>query len=310
MNTSNNQADIINPWQRRKFISSVATAAIGATMMKSLTVFAAEKKLYTDDLTVQQIIDLILKSIPGAPFKETVDTIKSGDATQKVTGIVTTMFATDEVIEKTSKLGANFIIAHEPTFFNHTDDTSWLQKDDVYNYKKTLLEKNNIVVWRFHDGIHAHKPDGVLMGVLNELAWNKYYDESNPYVIKMPATSFGEIIGHTKKQLGISHVKIIGNRSQLCSRIVFIPGAAGGRLQIGALEKEKPDLLIIGELNEWETSEYIRDLRYMGSNTSLLVLGHIVSEEPGLQWLLEWLSPQIPNIKITHIPSTDAFSWA
>lgn len=299
----------VNTWPRRKFISSLTTTAVAATMIKPLKTFATPGKA-PDDLTVRQVIDLIVKSIPGAPFKDTVDTIKSGDSNQKVTGIVTTMFATDDVIEKTAKLGSNFIIAHEPTFYNHTDDTGWLQNDAVYQYKKSLLEKNNVVVWRFHDYIHAHKPDGVLMGVLSALGWNKYYDESNPNIISIPSTSFGNIIDHAKKQLEIAHVKIIGERNKMCSRVALIPGAAGGRLQIAALQKEKPDLLIVGELNEWETSEYIRDLRYMGSNTSLLVLGHIASEEPGLQWLVEWLKPQLPGINITHIPSTDVFSWA
>ena len=298
----------LNTWPRRKFISSLTTAG-AATMIKPLNSFATTNKA-SDDLIVQQVIDLIVNSIPGAPFKDTVDTIKSGDANQKVTGIVTTMFATDDVIEKTAKLGSNFIIAHEPTFYNHTDDTGWLQNDDVYQYKKALLEKDNIVVWRCHDYIHAHKPDGVLMGVLSALGWNKYYDESNPHMISVPSTSFGKIIDHAKKQLEIGHVKIIGDRDQMCSRIALIPGAAGGRLQIAALQKEKPDLLIVGELDEWETSEYIRDLRYMGANTSLLVLGHIASEEPGLQWLAEWLKPQLPGINITHVPSTDAFTWA
>ena len=295
-------------WPRRKFISSLTTAG-AATMIKPLNSFATTNKA-SDDLIVQQVIDLIVNSIPGAPFKDTVDTIKSGDANQKVTGVVTTMFATNDVIEKTAKLGSNFIIAHEPTFYNHTDDTGWLQNDDVYQYKKALLEKDNIVVWRCHDYIHAHKPDGVLMGVLSALGWNKYYDESNPHMISVPSTSFGKIIDHAKKQLEIAHVKIIGDRDQMCSRIALIPGAAGGRLQIAALQKEKPDLLIVGELNEWETSEYIRDLRYTGANTCLLVLGHIASEEPGLQWLVEWLKPQLPGINITHVPSTDAFTWA
>jgi hypothetical protein len=81
-------------------------------------------------------------------------------------------------------------------------------------------------------------------------------------------------------------------------------------MQIKALQKEKPDLLIVGELNEWETSEYVRDARYIGDKTALLVLGHIVSEEPGLEWLVQWLQPQIPDVKVTHIPSGDAFKWA
>jgi putative NIF3 family GTP cyclohydrolase 1 type 2 len=220
------------------------------------------------------------------------------------------MFATDEVIEKTAKLGANFIIAHEPTFYNHLDETAALENDEVYRYKKDLLDKHKITVWRFHDYIHAHKPDGVRMGVLQELGWDKYYNADKQHVVNIPSASLASIIDLVKTKLSISHVKFIGDKEAKCSKIVVAPGAAGGPMQMQAIRQEKPDLFICGELNEWETSEYIRDLRFMGGKTSLIVLGHIVSEEPGLKWLVNWLQPQIPAIKITHIPSNDAFEWA
>lgn len=180
----------------------------------------------------------------------------------------------------------------------------------MYRYKRDLLKKHKIVIWRFYDYIHAHKPDGVLTGVLTKMGWKKYYDAHNPNLIKVPPASFETIIQLVKTKLGIPHVKVIGNKSQLCSRMLLAPGAAGSKVQIEAVRKEKPDVLICGELNEWETSEYIRDLRHMGLKTSLIVLGHIVSEEPGLEWLVEWLQPQIPGIHVTHIPSNDAFTWA
>src|SRR5437868_5610173 len=99
--------------RRREFVIRLMKAAAGTGLLMLPGVSIA-KNIAAESLTVQQVIDLILKSIPGAPFKQTVDTIKAGDPSQKVTGIVTTMFATDEVIEKAAKLGANFIIAHEP----------------------------------------------------------------------------------------------------------------------------------------------------------------------------------------------------
>ncbi len=300
-----------NIWKRRKFVTVVSAATAGS-VLTMIPAAAIAGKFFQQDkkLTVQQVINLILKSIPDAPFEKTVDTIKSGNPDQKVTGIVTTMFATDEVIEKAAKLGANFIIAHEPTFYNHTDDTAWLEKDEVYRYKRDLLKKHSITVWRFHDYIHAHKPDGVMMGVRTKLGWDKDYNEEKSYLVTLPAASFDSVVQLVKTKLEIPHVKVIGDKSQMCSRIVLFPGAAGGTRQIEALRKEKPDIFICGELNEWETSEYVRDLRYMGSKTCLIVLGHIVSEEPGLEWLVKWLQPQIPNIKVTHIPSKDAFSWA
>ncbi|MEO6290737.1 MAG: Nif3-like dinuclear metal center hexameric protein [Ginsengibacter sp.] len=298
-------------WQRRDFVTSIIKALSVAPL---LTIpahsFALDPLQPAETLTVQQVIDLILRSIPGAPFPKTVDTIKSGDSTQLVSGIVTTMFATNAVIEKAINEQANFIIAHEPTFYNHLDETDWLENDEVYKHKKDLLEKNKIVVWRFHDGIHTHKPDGVLAGVLSALEWQQYYNPNNPEMISIPATSLGTIITHVKDKLEIPHVKVIGDPSQMCTRIALVPGASGGRSQINTLQKENPDLMICGEINEWETAEYIRDLQQKGSTTSLIVTGHAVSEEPGLEWLVIWLQPQIPGIKISHIPSGDPFNWA
>lgn len=296
---------------RRAFVIDMMKSTVGVGLMSLAgTSIAKASTAFSASMTIQQVIDLILKSIPNAPFSQTVDTIKSGDANQPVKGIVTTMFATDEVIEKTAKLGANFIIAHEPTFYNHADDTASLENDEVYKFKRDLLKKHDITVWRFHDYIHSHKPDGVIMGVLQALGWQNYFNPDKPHLLTIPAISLEHIITLLKNKLGIPHIKMIGDLSAKCARIVLAPGAAGGPRQMAALRAEKPDLFICGELNEWETSEYVRDLRYMGGKTALVVLGHIVSEEPGLQWLAGWLQPQIPDIKITHIPSMDAFNWA
>jgi putative NIF3 family GTP cyclohydrolase 1 type 2 len=262
-----------------------------------------------NSVTVRQVIELILKSIPGAPFPSTVDTIKSGNIDQQVTGIVTTMFATIDVIRQTVKSGANFIIAHEPTFYNHLDESAGLENDNVYNQKIELLKKHQIVVWRFHDYIHSHQPDGVFMGVLEALGWEKYYDQSHRGLLTIESTTLASIIKLAKSGLQIEHLRFIGNEDQVCSRVLLLPGAAGGKSHISGLQEFKPDLLIVGELNEWETSEYIRDLRALGMNTSLIVLGHIQSEEPGMKWLVKWLQPQLKGIKVTHIPSLDAFRW-
>ena len=101
-----------------------------------------------------------------------MDTVKAGNPDQVLKGIVTTTFATIEVIEKAAALGANFIIAHEPTFYNHRDDTDWLDQDKVLEYKQHLIQKTGIVIWRFHDYWHSDMPDGVLTGVLRMLTGN------------------------------------------------------------------------------------------------------------------------------------------
>jgi putative NIF3 family GTP cyclohydrolase 1 type 2 len=261
------------------------------------------------DMTIRQAIDRIVADIPGAPFATTVDTVKTGDPEQPLKGIVTTMFATDAVIEKTVQQGANLIIAHEPTFYNHSDETSWLAGDKVFAFKKDLLEKHNIVVWRFHDYWHSFRPDGILMGVLVAMGWDKYYNEGAPEIITVPSISLKDIVYKAKKQMGIDKLRVIGDLPASCQRIVLSPGAAGGRRQIDLLRKYEPDLLICGELNEWETCEYVRDARYQGRQVALIVLGHAVSEEPGMQALVPWLEARLKGVPVTHIPSGDPFMW-
>jgi putative NIF3 family GTP cyclohydrolase 1 type 2 len=88
-----------------------------------------------------------------------------------------------------------------------------------------------------------------------------------------------------------------------------MPGAASGQSQVSFMEKEKPDVLVVGELREWETAEYVRDAQSMGSKTALIVLGHSVSEEPGMEYLVEWLQPKLSGLKVTHVPSKSPFTW-
>jgi putative NIF3 family GTP cyclohydrolase 1 type 2 len=307
--SSTNKKNSSNLLERREFVSTALKTA-GVSMLLSMPGISKAMSLCANnkDYTVQDVIDIILKEIPGAPFKQTVDTIKSGSADQKVTGIVTTMFATVDVINQAAQLNANFIIAHEPTFYNHTDDVNWVPNNGVVKQKQDLLLKNNIAVWRFHDYWHAHRPDGIGYGVLKKTGWLQYY-KPGEMILTIPGTSLKEITQHVKSSLGIDHVRVIGDLTQSCERIALIPGAAGGQMQISLVEKQKPDILIVGEVHEWETAEYIRDARLMGSKTSLVILGHSVSEEPGMEYLAEWLQPKVPELKITHVASNSPFTW-
>ncbi|MDB5022717.1 MAG: hypothetical protein JWP78_472 [Mucilaginibacter sp.] len=295
---------------RRRFIYNVTTA-VGAGVVLSVPMVsrAAGVIKTSDQYTVKQVMDLFIKQVPGAPFPNTVDTLKAGRPDTVVTGIVTAMFATIDVIRKAIELGANFIIAHEPTFYNHVDGTDWLKNDDVYQYKIDLLNKHNIAVWRNHDTIHTLKPDGVTKGVLEQLEWQQYAGHDIPNILTFPATSLKDLIAHAKEKLHIEMVRYIGDPAQGCTKVLFMPGAAGGTRQIQSIGKIKPDVMICGEIQEWETAEYVRDARAKGDNISLVVLGHIASEEPGSEFMLQWLKQYVPTINATHVNCGNSLSF-
>jgi putative NIF3 family GTP cyclohydrolase 1 type 2 len=296
---------------RRKFLTSV-TKLVGTSMAMSIPgISLAEVSEQTKPaFTVKQVIDIILKEIPNAPFAKTVDELRSGSMEQEVSGIATTTFPTIEVIEKTAKAGANFIIAHETPFYNNQDETDWLEQDDAYQYKVDLLNKYKIALWRFHDYWHAHKPDGVVMGNLTKLGWEKYYDADSPRLLTLPKPiPLKSIVALTKEKLGISTVRLVGNLDQNCSTIYLAFGYMDSKRQIAAIQQYKPDLILSGETREWETVERVRDGLMMGQKTSLLILNHAVSEEAGMEYAAKWLQPKVSGIKITHIAAKNPFNF-
>jgi putative NIF3 family GTP cyclohydrolase 1 type 2 len=284
---------------RRTFIGNTAKAAL--ILSTPLSIFAK------GPVTVGDVMDLCMKDVKGVDPASTVDTLKAGNRDIVVTGIVTTMFATVEVIRKAIELKANFIIAHEPTFYNHKDATEWLEKDEVYLYKAALLKQHNIAVWRNHDYIHSMEPDGIRKGLVDQLGWQQY-EESNHEIYNL-SVSLKELIGHLKARLSIPAVRYIGNLDQSIKRILLLPGAYGGTAQIQSIGEYKPDVLVCGEISEWETAEYVRDARAKGQQLSLVVLGHIASEEPGSEFLAKWLKEKIPGIRAIHVRANNSLSF-
>ena len=294
---------------RRKFLLNTVKS-IGALALLGLKpAFAYENELVQKkQMIVQEIINLILKEGGLTPLKDTVDTIKIGNPNQTVTGIVTTMFPTITVIEEAAKRNANFIIAHEPSFYNHNDKSDWVKNNSVLKQKQELLEKHKMVIWRFHDYCHALKPDAISYGLAKKANWLSYY-KTGEIMLTIPPVSLQQLVQHLKTTLKISHVKVIGDLAQTCKRIALLPGAWGGPRQVSIAETEKPDVLIVGEVSEWETAEYIRDGKLLGGKTSLIILGHSVSEEPGMEYFAEWLQPKLGDLKVTHLASGDPFIW-
>jgi putative NIF3 family GTP cyclohydrolase 1 type 2 len=305
-----NQKYIHSPYGRREFLSSATRLAAIPFLTTLPGVNPLQRAGSSAAYTIQQVIDTILKEIPGAPFAKTVDQLRSGSPDQEVTGIVTTMFPSLDVITRTAKEGANFIIAHETPFYNNEDQTDWLKQDEAYQYKVDLLHKHKIALWRFHDYWHAHKPDGIITGNLIKLGWEKFFDSRTPRLITLPQSmSLRAIVDLNKERLGIPSVRVVGNLQQPCRKIYLAFGYMDSKRQIADLQEYKPDLILSGETREWETVERVRDGLWMGQKTSLVVLSHAVSEEAGMAYAAQWLATKIPGVKITHLPTGSPFQF-
>lgn len=260
--------------------------------------------------SVRNIIDIILNAVPQAVREDTVDTLKSGELDMEVTGIATTFTTTMEVINQAERLGANFIITHEPTFYDHTDHVErWLPHDPVVENKKRLLQEKGIAVWRFHDNWHIHQPDGILTGMIRKLQWEQFQNPENPAIFHRDTMTLAQLVEELKGICKLSTIKTIGNPDQTIQKVGFLMGDPGGEWQIKFLSQNDVDTVILGEITEWQTGEYIRDAALQGRNISMLLLGHLLSEQAGMEYLVEWLQPKLPGIPIHYVEVPDLFTY-
>lgn len=257
-------------------------------------------------MKIQQAIDKIIANVPGAPLKGTVDTVKVGDTNQELKGIVTCFLATVEVIENALKTGANLIICHEPLFYNHLDETDWLESDPVYGAKRAKLDQYNIVVWRFHDYLHAIKPDNTVVGLMNALGWRP--DEPDSNVTTLAPVRLNDLALRVKSALKLSTIRFVGDKNEFFKRVAVLPGFPPARWQMSVLS-EGPTVLIAGEIHEWETSEYVRDSNELRFKKGVIVIGHAASEEPGIQLITKWIQEKLPGVPIQFIPTTHPFQY-
>lgn len=283
-------------------------ALLLATFIVPVSPAAAQQK----SLTARQVIERIQAHV-GVPWQaDTVDTFKAGNPDTPVNGIAVTMMATLDVLKRAAASGNNLIITHEPTFFSHLDKPDELaegENDPVLAEKRSFIEKHGLVIWRFHDHWHARKPDGIQAGVAHKLRWEKFQDPANQHLFTVPRTTVEALAAELKARLGIHIVRVVGKPDMQVTRVAMSPGAAGFGSETRALEMPDIEVLVLGETREWETVEYVADAVTEGKHKALIILGHIPSEQAGMEECTRWLKGFVTEVPISFVPSEEPF-WA
>ncbi len=256
-------------------------------------------------VTAQDVIDLIIKQVGIDPIPNTVDVIKAGDPSTPLTGIATTMFATMDVLKKAVALNCNLIICHEPVFYNHRDDTKAFMNDPVYLEKQKYIDDNKLVIWRFHDYIHSLKPDAIDYGMALKLGWLKYTDGVTVERFVLPETTLKELVQSLRKVFPENTFHVIGNPEMKITKAAFSAGAPGSAVHYTMLKDN--DVVIAGETVQWETYEYVRDAVQQGRNKAIIFLGHVTSEEPGMEYCAEWLKGFVKDIPVKFVESGPSY---
>jgi putative NIF3 family GTP cyclohydrolase 1 type 2 len=234
---------------------------------------------------------------------ETRDTFKAGDPATVVRGIATTGMATFDVLKRAAAADANFVVTHEPTFYNDKDLTDGLETDPTYLAKQRFIAAVELVIWRFHDHAHALRPDPLIAGSVRALGWTQYATAGDPRLYVMPSTTLRALAADVARRLNDHALRVVGDPDMRVSRVALGPGYGIPPLTADI------DVAIGGEAAEaGGNAEYAMDAAAAGRPRGLIILGHLMSEDHGMQEVADWLHTFLSDVPIRFIPAGEPFS--
>jgi len=274
---------------RRQFTAAGASLAVAAPA-KAAPV-----------LTVRQVLDRMRGQIGTEWFERGVDRIVAGDPDTVVTGIGTTMMGTFDAMKAAAAAKCNLVITHEPTFWSHQDTVTQLQDDPLYKVKLAYMKAHNLVSFHFHDHWHAKQPvDGIHQGMADRMGWSRYL--KNPYDrhIDLPPTTLGGLAREFQKKLENRTLRVVGDPELAVKRIAVSWGYCS-MLPGAPILSSDCDALVIGECQDWDLIAYAQDLVASGRKKGLIVLGHILSEQWGMEYTVPWLKGFVPEVPVKFL---------
>lgn len=258
-------------------------------------------------MKASEIIALMESWAPGL-YEKTCDTVKAGDPERDVSCVAMCCFATPNVIREASTWGAQLLITHEPTVYDHWDN---IEDTPVGNAKRALLGESDLVLYRYHDHLHAAPSDMIGMGEIETLGLKGVLEERgaseiNRFSLTAPMT-VRELARHIEKKMNIAHMRICGAADASVTKLALAFGTPRGVFEELA---GWADVVLTGEACEWRISEYARDAAQLGFSKALLILGHCGSERDGMRYIANRLSDAIPELSVRYIESGEVYTYS
>ena len=257
--------------------------------------------------TARQIVAQMQAHVTCPWSQETVDTFKTGNPDDAVTGIAVAMFADMETLRKAVASHCNLIIVHEPTFYSHLDKTDFLKIDPVFEKKIAYINEHKLIIFRFHDHIHRTSPDGIYVGMIEKLGWKANQIDQSMLLFKFEEQTLGDFAQQLQEKLKGSQLRIVGDPKMRFTNVALAVGAPGSASHIQLMNNGFTEVLVAGEASEWETYEYVLDASMMGMKKAAIFTGHIPSEEAGMEHCAKWLKTFIKDMPIVYLEIGPAY---
>lgn len=269
-------------------------------------------------LTAESVIRRIQAELGGDWPASGRDGFKAGAPSTVVKGIATTAMATLDVLKQAVKANTNLILTYEPTFYGHADGEApavstpgrgpvGLGVDDpVVKAKREFIDNNRLVVFRLRDHWQARKQNDMVTGLADALGWSGSRVKSDDSLCDIPAASAEQTVALIRGRLKIrGGLRAVGDRSATTRRVLLHPGPMMPATMWQRYSEV--DMIVTGEVREWENTRYAADIFTIGEKRTLVTIGRVVSEDPGMLACAEWLKMVVKEAPAKWIGAGDPY---
>jgi putative NIF3 family GTP cyclohydrolase 1 type 2 len=250
-----------------------------------------------------------------------VDRIIVGRPETLVNGIAMVWMPTWTALREAVTLGANVVIAHEPTFFTHHDLDGFnpafadvpprarMALEAARDAKRRWIEANGLVVIRCHDVLDA-MPGGVVDTLLARLgfsaadvanAWQRYRVVRIDPVVT--ARELAQRLANAFRALCQPGVAFYGDETRPVSTLGLGTGYGCEPWRFVELGAEM-GVTIDDRIKTWTEGEWADD-----SGFPLAVINHGTSEEWGVRRLAEIVQERWRDVPVRLIPQGCGYRW-
>lgn len=142
--------------------------------------------------------------------------------------------------------------------------------------------------------------------MLKKLNWQNKTVGGNQSLITIEEQTLEELVGYLQDIFQSDGIRVVGDPNLNVSKVGLAVGAPGSARQINLL-RDDIDVLIGGEVPEWETYQYVNDASLQKRKKAMILLGHINSEEAGMEYFAEWLNGLNPGVPVRFVANTIPF---
>jgi putative NIF3 family GTP cyclohydrolase 1 type 2 len=181
-----------------------------------------------------------------------------------------------------------------------------LPPDPVYAGKNAFIEQHKLVIFRLTQHWNQRRPDPRALGLAAAMGWsrNKVGDDGLRYDV--PPVTLEALARQLKQTLGTrGGIRVIGDPALTIRAIGLLPGYTMIQASIAMLPNV--DVIIAGEVQEWESSTYVQDVAFAGVGKGFISIGRVVNEAPGMQFCANWLKTIVPEVPVRFMSAGDPY---